>query len=809
MSAINVIAGPNLEVLMFSIRVWLVCKCTFVFSLSSFLWADDTFNEKTLNKNVIEKKVWADSKKGQQLALRVDEEVHIWGKARQADDVGYVSPTSVLTQQDMSAINRATTEDLVKFEPSLVIRRRFIGDSNGTMGVRGSNMFQTSRSMVFADGVPLHYFLQSRWNGAPRWTMVSASEIAQVEVLYGPFSAQYSGNSMGGVVLIETAIPQEREFHLDGSYFNQNFNAYSFNDNVDGFKGFVSYGDKVGNTSFYISYNHLDNTAQPQTFRDTAFDSSELNDTVNGRILDRNSLGVEKIWFGDTGVVETSTDNIKFKVGYDAGAWQSLFNLAYENRDSSNVGQSYITDLNGDTLWSGENLIQNSQVFSFDSSRLNANELNRQSLSLGFRLKGQVSDNVRLEANVNRFDILKDESVSSRLNPNDGNYTLDGEIDNYDNSGWHTAELKFIFEGMFISNIDLVSGLRYERYALHLNVYDSPDYTSFVKGDYKSRSGGETQILAAYTQANWIISSQWDATFGLRYESFESRRGYYSADNIDTALFDIVTIPSESRDAVSPKFSVAYRPKESWLLRYSAAKAYRFPIVEELFSQYESYNTVSIASPELKAEAGIHHNIMLDKMFDDGYVRLNIFHESVSNAIESQTDTTTNPSVRTFVPIDAVDVSGIEFIANKKGVIDDVLDVRFNITWSDAKIVDNRSAESGENFDVTASIEGNVYPRMPTWRSNLLATLHLHDAWELSMNAQYASDSFGRLDNTDTQDNVYGAQDAYLRFGVKTTFQIDKHYRASIGVDNISNDVAYVAHPWPGRTIYMNLSFDM
>ncbi len=41
-----------------------------------------------------------------------------------------------------------------------MIRRRFIGDSNGTMDMRGSNMFQTSRSMVFADGVPLHYLLQ-------------------------------------------------------------------------------------------------------------------------------------------------------------------------------------------------------------------------------------------------------------------------------------------------------------------------------------------------------------------------------------------------------------------------------------------------------------------------------------------------------------------------------------------------------------------------------------------------------------------------------------------------------------------------
>ena len=144
------------------------------------------------------------------------EEIVVWGSDLD-QRFGNPSPSSILTQEDFSSINVATTEDVVKYEPSMVIRRRFIGDSNGVVGIRGSNMFQTSRSMVFADGVPLHYFLQSRWNGAPRWTMVSASEIAQVNVLYGPFSAEYSGNSMGGVVEIETAIPQQEEFHFDSS----------------------------------------------------------------------------------------------------------------------------------------------------------------------------------------------------------------------------------------------------------------------------------------------------------------------------------------------------------------------------------------------------------------------------------------------------------------------------------------------------------------------------------------------------------------------------------------------------------------
>lgn len=180
------------------------------------------------------------------------DDIVVWGQVPASQQVGYTSPTSTLKQQDLAAINMATTEDAVKYEPSITIRRRFIGDANGTLGIRGSNMFQTSRSMVFADGVPLHYFLESRWNGAPRWTMVSASEIAAANVVYGPFSAEYGGNAMGGVVTMETKIPQKREFHIDGSLFSQDFSAYKYDGRLNGFKGFASYGDKIGDLSVYL-----------------------------------------------------------------------------------------------------------------------------------------------------------------------------------------------------------------------------------------------------------------------------------------------------------------------------------------------------------------------------------------------------------------------------------------------------------------------------------------------------------------------------------------------------------------------------
>lgn len=729
----------------------------------------------------------------------VDEELRVWGSSQTSADPGYTSPTSVLTPADLVSINIATTEDIVKYEPSLIIRRRFIGDSNGTLGMRGSNMFQTPRSMVFADGVPLHYLLQSRWNGAPRWTMVSASEIARVEVLYGPFSAEYSGNSMGGVVLIETAIPQQEEFHFDGSYFSQQFDDYGFDDNVDGYKGFISYGNKVGDLSYYFSYNHLQNESQPQSFRGTRSSATTSPDTVSGALFENDARGRPHVFYGDTGVVDTTTDNYKFKVGYDFDNWTSLLNVAYEERNSvTNAANPYIIDGSGQALWSGSNVVQSGQRFSFNSGRLNASERDRESLSIGLRLKGQLSSNTELEANINQFDIQKDEDRASRRNPNDPTYALDGQIRAFNDSGWDTAEIKLKSNDFGVTGLQLITGIRYEAYELNLDVFDSPNYSAGARADYTSRSGGKTAIDAAFVQINWKLDEHWDLAFGVRHERFKSSGGYYSDDNPATPELDLTLIPSETKKETSPKFSIAYHTGNDWLLRYSIAKAFRFPIVEELFSQFEAFNTVSISNPEFKPEDGTHHNLMLEKTLDDGYLRLNIFQESVEDVIESQTDVATG--VRTFIPIDQVDTSGIEFIVNKVGMFVPALDVRFNVTYTDSEIVKNTA---------NPLIVGNVFPRMPEWRSNLLATYHLSDKWDVGGSVQYASDSFGRLDNTDREDQVFGAQDEYTRIGLKANYAVSDQLQFSFGIDNLSNEIAYVAHPWPGRTFYVSMSYDM
>lgn len=736
------------------------------------------------------------------------EELHVWGQSVAADDPGYMSPTSVLSPSDMLSINAATTEDLVKFEPSLVIRRRFIGDSNGTLGLRGSNMFQTSRSMVFADGVPLHYLLQSRWNGAPRWTMVSASEIEKVEVVYGPFSAEYSGNAMGGVVLIETAIPQALEIHSDVTYFNQSFDAYGFDDSVDGYKAFFSLGNKLGGLHYYFSLNHLDNESQPQTFRGASHSPDAGSDSVNGGVFgldarESNGEPVSLLFYGDTGVVETRTDNAKFKIGYSTDDWDTLLNIAFEDRASENTGNSYIRDTSGQVLWAGADVVQDGQAFSFNSGRIGASALERESLSVGVRIKGQLNDDWKIEANINQFDILKDVSKSSRLHPLDPTFDNTGDVAEFDDSGWQTAELKFSGEDIIVDGLKFTAGFRHENYSLNERVYASDDYRAGATTNATSASGGKTSVNSVFTQANWQINRRWQGAMGLRYEHFRSYDGYYSDDDSQTSQLDVVNVPRSSHTKLSPKLSLGYVPHDTWLVRYSLAKAYRFPIAEELFSRFERLNSSSVSNPGLQPEKGLHHNLMFNKDNAYGYLRVNVFQETINDAIESQTDHVSG--ARTFVPIDEVETWGIEFIANQNGVLHEALDIRFNLTWLDAEIVDNRSAE-GSN--PTASLEGNTYPRMPKWRGNVLATYHLSEQWRVGGSVRYASDSYGRLENDDRVDNVYGAQDAYTRLALKTSYDLSEQFQLSFGIDNLTNDVDYVAHPWPGRTLYASFSFD-
>lgn len=724
------------------------------------------------------------------------EEIVVWSKAVERQS----GPAVTLTPGDLAAANIVTTEDLVKYEPGLIIRRRFIGDANGTLGLRGANMFQTARSLVFADGVPLHYLLQTRWDGAPRWSMIAASEIDRIDVLYGPFSAEYGGNAMGGVILMESNIPQQREVHVDTMTFVQDYSAYGFEQALRGYKSFMSYGDKLGDTSVYLSWNHLDNASQPQTFF-FATPGRSAGLAASGGIAGSNERGVNGMYFGDSGVIDNVTDSFKLKLAREFGDWETLLNLAFETRATdANAPNSYIRDSAGNTLWSG-NAVQDGMNFALPATRFGVSNGKRDSLSAGLRVKGWLGDSVGVESNLNWFGVLRDETRSSARNPADPAWTPAGQVTDFGNTGWRTAEVKFDIDVPQVDGLGLTTGLRHEDYRLGLDVYASDDYARGEKSRYSARSGGRSSIDAAFVQLRWDVSAAWEFALGARYERWRSMDGYYGADQAQTPAFDLVHVPARSSDKFSPKFTLAYYANDDWTLRYSAARAYRFAIVEELFSQYQAFNAVNSANPGLAPENGLHQNIGISRALDNGELQLNLFHERVRDVIEAQATTLPGGiSLRTFLPVSEVQTQGVELVLNRDDVLLQGLDLRFNATYTHSMIERNLTAPE---------LAGSRFPRMPAWRVNLLVNYSLTPDLELGAGLRYASDSFGLLDNSDTVDGVYGAQDAFTFVNLKASWQATDRVKLGFGIDNLFDERAYVTHPWPARTVFFEGSLSL
>src|SRR6185369_4444211 len=126
---------------------------------------------------------------------------------------------SVTGAQVEETVNASDAEDALKYLPSLLVRKRYIGDyDHAVLATRASGTGNSARSLVFADGILLSNLLGNGAAFTPRWGLVTPEEIERVDVLYGPFSAAYSGNSVGAVVDYVTRMPTAFEAHAKLSY---------------------------------------------------------------------------------------------------------------------------------------------------------------------------------------------------------------------------------------------------------------------------------------------------------------------------------------------------------------------------------------------------------------------------------------------------------------------------------------------------------------------------------------------------------------------------------------------------------------
>src|SRR6476469_1666450 len=152
-------------------------------------------------------------------------------------------------KQVEDAVNAIDSEDALKYLPSLNVRKRFVGDyDHAVLASRASGTGNSARSLVYADGILLSNLLGNGATFTPRWGLVNPEEIERVDVLYGPFSAAYSGNSVGAVVDYVTRMPDHFEAHAKAGYSVKYFDLYHTHADYPATSADASLGDR---------WNHL------------------------------------------------------------------------------------------------------------------------------------------------------------------------------------------------------------------------------------------------------------------------------------------------------------------------------------------------------------------------------------------------------------------------------------------------------------------------------------------------------------------------------------------------------------------------
>lgn len=238
----------------------------------------------------------------------------------------------------------------------------------------------------------------------------------------------------------------------------------------------------------------------------------------------------------------------------------------------------------------------------------------------------------------------------------------------------------------------------------------------------------------------------------------------------------------------------------AWGFRAAFGKAYRFPTVTELFQQITDNNTIVTNNPNLKPEEIYSAEITAERRFVNGLARASLFREERYDALISQTNISRVGTSSTYIQnVDHVRIHGIELATEWNNIMIPKLDVLANATLIDSEILKNDAAPSFINKNL---------PRIPRQLYKAVATYRVSEDFIMSLAARYSGRQFIQLDNSDVNPETYQGASRFLFVDAKANYKFKDRWTASLGVDNIFNDQAFVHHPFPQRTGYAQIKFD-
>lgn len=699
----------------------------------------------------------------------------------------YTAPQTVRTVDAphiAETINLVDTEDAVKYLPSLFLRKRNYGDTQATLATRVWGVSSSARSLVYADGILLSALIANNNNiGAPRWGLVAPAEIERIDVLYGPFSAAYGGNSMGAVMEITTRQPAQLEIGFDQTEAWQTFSLYGTKKDFSTHQSAITVGDRIGAFSFWVSANFQDSESQPLSF----VTASSLPSGTTGGYIATNKVGAPADIVGASGLLHSQMENVKVKLAYDlTSSLTGAYTYGFWHNNTESHAQTYLRDSSGALTFRG--------ISGFASGVYDLSE-SHSLHSFSVRTRGQSDWNFSGTASFYHFDNDEQRSPTS-ASLNGTSFGSAGKLASLDGTAWFNVDLKGSWQAGGPDGSNALSfGLHDDRYRLANPTYNTTDWLGGPAAAVATEGDGKTRTQAMWAQDSVKLSSNLRLTAGARFEQWHAYDGY----NANGATR--VTQPDESAKNISPKAVLSWQPSSLWTVTGSIGQAYRYATASELYQLVSTGATFTAPNPNLKPDEDVSTELRVERATSSGRVQLALFQDEIHDAIISQYLPLVTGSSQLYSYLSNVDhvrARGVEAVLEQRdaGLIG--LDFSGSVTYLDARTL-ALSGRASPTAPAGAAV-GKRLPNIPDWRATVQAAYRFHHYWTISVAGRYSAKMFTTLDNADSNTNTYQGFSAWFVADVRAQARVNDHCTIGFGVDNVFNRKYFLFHPFPQRT---------
>lgn len=719
-------------------------------------------------------------------------------------DPNLPNSTASKTARDLEQQNIFNPEDALQYLPSTTVRKRYFGDRNANLGGRSFGTLEPGRALVYLDGYLISSFL-GRFD-APRWNMVNNESIERVDMLYGPYSAIYPGNSIGTTAVITERKPKGFEFSAGIKYNHQSFDEYGTHDSYEGTMSSARLASRLDSGLWYVlGLQHQDVTGQPMGYATALRGASgqfvaPAGTAVSGILYDKDPNGTDRAIFAANSIDHTVQDAVNMRLGYAISATQEVEGRVSTWRSKSMVtAQTYLRDAGGNLVWSGK---VNDGTNGFDLDKITSafapslrDEDHRQ---LGLTWKTKHAKGWNASVVMTDYSILSDANrQASNVQPV-ANLGGAGTVTHRDGTGWNTFEVQSTYTP---SKGDWGDGRHALTFGLHRNNYRLQNIVNNAS-DWRTTETtlsqsylGRTTITALYGQDAWQLAPDWLLTAGLRQEQFRSYDGSQNFDGLAP-----VTYQERTLSGSSPKLSLAWVARDDLLLKLSAGKGVRFPNVDELFNGTKSGSSVIVSDPNLRPERSTSVELSAETYLDRHTLRASLFRDDVADSILRQSDATVTPTQTRVSNVDRVVTNGLELAWQSHDVGIKGLDLGGNATWADARVA--------ENAALPASV-GMNWPRIPKQRYALQASYRPDAQWLFSAAWRWHGRMYNTQLNTDINPDVYGGTSSVNQLDVHAAWHFAQEWTWGVGINNLTNSQAWQAHSLPQRSIQTELRYSM